>query len=206
MTGSNELSRTSHRKLYTPSAWRAVAHARARHRCRIVDVDDERFMSRALDVAAEGMARGEMPIGAVVVADGEVLAEAHTEERTQGRLLVHADLLALDLADRRLQGRRERATLYVTLEPCLMCLGAAFTARIGRVVYGLASPSDGGCEAFIDWDRARQRESMPGYAIPVLEGGVLSSASAQLFAEYAATAPAGWARDWAAELAAFASP
>ena len=87
-----------------------------------------------------------------------------------------------------------------------MCLGSAFTARIGRVVYGLASPSDGGCETFIHWDRGRQRESMPGYAIPVLEGGVLSSASAQLFARYAAAAPAGWARDWAAELAAFASP
>jgi tRNA(adenine34) deaminase len=58
----------------------------------------------------------------------------------------------------------------VTLEPCIMCLGAAFTARMGRVVHALRSPSDGGCEAFADWDRRRKRESMPGYAIPVLEG------------------------------------
>ena len=168
-------------------------------------MDDDPFMSRALAVAIEGMARGEMPIGAVVVLDGEVIAEAHTEDRTQGRLLVHADLLALDRADRRLRGRRARATLYVTLEPCLMCLGAAFTARVGRVVYALRSPSDGGCEAFADWDRRRKRDSMPGYAIPVLEGGVLTAASAQLFAQYAAAAPPGWARDWAAELASVAS-
>src|SRR5687768_3063774 len=110
----------------------------------MLNVQDEAFMSRALAIAAAGMVRGEMPIGAVVVVDGEIVAEAHTEERTQGRLLVHADLLALDMADRRLQGRRSRATLYVTLEPCLMCLGAAFTARISRVVYALDSPSDGG--------------------------------------------------------------
>ena len=168
-------------------------------------MEDEKFMSRALAVAAEGMARGEMPIGAVVVADGEIVAEAHAQERTQGRLLVHADLLALDLADRRLRGMRSRATLYVTLEPCLMCLGAAFTARIGRVVYALESPSDGGCAAFIAWDRGRTGESMPGYAIPALEGGMLSAASAQLFAEYASAAPPGWARDWAAELASLPS-
>ncbi len=162
-------------------------------------------MARALAVAVEGMAQGEMPIGAVVVADGEIVAEAHTQERAQGRLLVHADLLALDLADRRLPGRRSRATLFVTLEPCLMCLGAAFTARIGRVAYALESPSDGGCEAFVEWDRRRRRESMPGYAIPALEGGAMRAESAQLFAEYASSAEPGWARDWAAELASLAS-
>src|SRR5688500_7857362 len=98
-------------------------------------------MARALEVAAEGMLAGEMPIGAVVVLDDEIVGEAHTQERAQGRLLVHADLLALDLADRRVGERRRRATLYVTLEPCLMCLGAAFTVRIRRVVYALESPS-----------------------------------------------------------------
>ncbi|HUP86755.1 MAG TPA: hypothetical protein VM143_13925 [Acidimicrobiales bacterium] len=80
-------------------------------------VYDETCMARALAVAAEGMARGEMPIGAVVAVDGEVVAEAHTQERAQRRLLVHADLLALDLADRRLRGRRSRATLRTLTHP-----------------------------------------------------------------------------------------
>lgn len=87
-----------------------------------------------------------------------------------------------------------------------MCLGAAFTARIGRVVYALESPSDGGCDAFIEWDRRRQADLMPGYAIPALEGGMLRVESAQLFAEYASTAAPGWARDWAVEVASRGTP
>src|SRR4051794_12264189 len=98
-------------------------------------VSDEYFMARALEVAAAGMGAGEMPIGAVVVVEGEVVSEAHTRETTQHRLLVHADLLALDEADRRLGFRARGASLYVTLEPCLMCLGAAFTIRAAKVVY-----------------------------------------------------------------------
>lgn len=166
---------------------------------------DETFMVRALELAANGMAAGEMPIGAVVVVDDEVVAEAHTQERSQNRLLIHADLLALDEADRRITGRRRRTKLYVTLEPCLMCLGAAFTMRIGEVVYALESPSDGGCQAFIDWGRGRQAESMPGYSLPTIRGGLLRAQSAALFATYASLAPPGWPREWAAELAALGS-
>jgi tRNA(adenine34) deaminase len=165
---------------------------------------DELLMVRALELAELGLRVGEMPIGAVVAIDGEVVGEAHTQERTQSRLLVHADLLALDAADRRLHGRRRRATLYVTLEPCLMCLGAAFTARIGAVVYALESPSDGGANAFRAWDASRRRKSMPGYSVPELRSGVRRADSARLFRRYAETTPRGWARDWAAELAALA--
>ncbi len=158
-------------------------------------------MRRALRVAEKGMACGEMPIGAVVAVDGEIVSEAHTEERARKRLLVHADLLALEAADRVLGSERHRATLYVTLEPCLMCLGAAFTAKIGAVVWGLGSPSDGGVELFRWWDSSRAREELPGYAIPVLRGGVLSEESAELFGCYADQSPSGWAREWAAGLA-----
>ena len=125
---------------------------------------DERWMRQALELAADGMARGEMPIAAVVVVGGELVAgEAHTEERTQGRLLVHADLLALDRADRSgaMRGRRAESTLYVTLEPCLMCLGAAFTSKVGDVVFALESPTDGGVEAFAHWDRLGARTACP---------------------------------------------
>jgi tRNA(adenine34) deaminase len=145
-----------------------------------------------------------MPIGAVVVVDGEIVGEAHTEERTQNRLLVHADLLALDRADRGspgLRGRRARATLYVSLEPCLMCLGAAFTAKVGAVVFGLESPTDGGVDAFDAWERNRDAAGMPTYAAPAVRGGVLRSDAAALFRTYAEVSPPGWAQRWAADLA-----
>lgn len=126
----------------------------------------ERFMRAALLVAAEGLAKGELPIGAVVVVDNTVIAAAHTMERTARRLLVHADFLALDAADR-LQpfpGRRRDATLFVTLEPCLMCLGAAMSFGVGAISYALESPSDGAVALVQSWQRAAA--DMPGYQLP----------------------------------------
>lgn len=159
-------------------------------------------MDHALAIAEAGMARGEMPIGAVVVVDDEVVGEAHTEERTQGRLLVHADLLALDRADRALGGRRERAVLYVNLEPCVMCLGAAFTMRVGTVVFGLESPTDGGVATFEHWDRTRDAAGMPTYRVPTIRGGVRRTEVAAQFGRFAERTDVGWARTWAADLAA----
>jgi tRNA(adenine34) deaminase len=163
---------------------------------------DERFMSEALAVARRGLDQGEMPIGAVVVVDDQVVAAAHTKEKTLGRLLVHAELLALDAADQVVGQRRQQAKLYATLEPCLMCLGAAFTARIGTVVYALESRADGGCAAFMAWDRTRDAARTPGYLVPEIRGGVLRTEAAQLFREYADIAPNGsWPALWAADLA-----
>lgn len=162
---------------------------------------DEKWMLRAIELARVGLERGEMPIAAIVVVDGQVVGEAHTQERTQGRLLVHADLLALDAADRRLRGRRQRATPFVTLDPCLMCLGAVFTARIGAVVYALESPSDGAVETFRAWDAGRKQASMPGYNLPEIRRGVLRQEAASLFREHGSRSPAGWAKAWAEELA-----
>ncbi len=148
-----------------------------------------------------------MPIGAVVVVDGEIVAAEHTRERRTRRLLVHADLLALQAADRLLSGRRDRAALYVNLEPCLMCLGAAFAARVGTVVYGLESPSDGGVAAFERWDLDRDVKGMPGYVLPRLCGGVLRDEAASMFEVYANIAEEGsWAAAWAHRLAGFAGP
>ena len=78
--------------------------------------EDEAFMQEALNVARRGMKAGELPIGALVVLDGKIIASAHTQEKAQGRLLVHADLLALEQADKIIPfpGRRRDAKLYVT--------------------------------------------------------------------------------------------
>ena len=105
-----------------------------------MDTLHEHFMRKALEVAQQGLDQGELPIGAVVVLDNQVIAAAHTRERAENRLLVHADLLALETADR-LQpfpGKRRDARLYVNLEPCLMCLGAAMSFFIGAIYYVVA--------------------------------------------------------------------
>src|SRR5579883_2862909 len=115
----------------------------------------EHFMREALKVAREGLEAGELPIGAVVVLDGKVIASAHTREKAEGRLLVHADLLALEEADRLtpFPRRRRDTKLFVNLEPCLMCLGAAMSFFVGEIYYGLESPSDGAVELVRSWQK-----------------------------------------------------
>jgi tRNA(adenine34) deaminase len=166
-----------------------------------VDGEHEHFMAEALKVARLGLEHGEMPIGAIVVVDDEIIASQYTQERSAQRLLVHADLLAMEEADRQIGKDRSRGTLYVTLEPCLMCLGAAFTSKLGRVVYGLESPSDGGAAAFVEWEKTRDESAMPGYSLPDLVGGVGRTESAELFARYAAGhSEDSWASAWARDL------
>ncbi|MEV4347942.1 deaminase [Actinoplanes sp. NPDC049596] len=79
------------------------------------------LVQAALEVAEDGLGRGELPIGAVVEMGGEIIASAHTQEAALGRRLVHADLLAMTEADERLGPRPHPLRLAVTLEPCLMC-------------------------------------------------------------------------------------
>lgn len=86
-----------------------------------------------------------------------------------------------------------------------MCLGAAFTAMIGTVVYALESPTDGGSAVLESWDESRRRDGMPGYSLPTLQGGVRRADAAQLFREYADAADEGsWLKTWATDLATLA--
>ena len=103
-------------------------------------MDDEALMDLALDEARLAAADGEVPIGAVVVVDGEVVARRHNEREATGDPTAHAEVLALrDAAEAVGSWRLDSATLVVTLEPCPMCAGAAWAARIGRVVCGAAN-------------------------------------------------------------------
>ena len=108
---------------------------------RIVAVmDDEALMGIALDEARMAAAAGEVPIGAVVVVDDEVVARRHNERESTGDPTAHAEVLALrDAAEATGSWRLAGATLVVTLEPCPMCAGAAWAARIGRGVSGGAN-------------------------------------------------------------------
>ncbi len=98
---------------------------------------DEHFMRKALVEAAAAAAAGEVPVGAVVVADGDVIAAAHNRSVADADPSGHAEVLALRAAAaRRGNYRLGNATLYVTLEPCVMCVGALAQARVARVVFG----------------------------------------------------------------------
>ena len=104
--------------------------------------DDEKFMLAALAEARAAFDAGEIPVGAVVVAGGRIIGRGHnlTEQLTD--VTAHAEMLALTAAAQTLGGKYlPEATLYVTVEPCLMCAGAIGWAQVGRVVYGADDPS-----------------------------------------------------------------
>ncbi len=109
-------------------------------------ISDDRAMAAALEEAEEAPLHGDVPVGAVVVADGKVLAARHNERELTGDPTAHAELLALrDAATTRGNWRLDGATLFVTLEPCPMCAGAAVAARISRLVFATPDPRAGAC-------------------------------------------------------------
>ena len=107
---------------------------------------DEQWMARALEQARAAWAEEEVPIGAVVVHDGRLIAEGRNRTRTWQDPTGHAEMVALRRAAARIgDWRLLDATLYVTLEPCAMCAGAMVLARVKRVVYAAADPKAGMC-------------------------------------------------------------
>jgi tRNA(adenine34) deaminase len=104
-------------------------------------VTDERFMRRALELARRAQEEGEVPVGALVVLGGEIVGEGWNRPIAARDPTAHAEIQALRAASVRLENYRlTGATLYVTLEPCDMCVGAMFHARIARAVYGATDP------------------------------------------------------------------
>ncbi len=105
---------------------------------------DERYMRQALAEADQAARRGEVPIGAVVVAGGRVVARSHNLTETLGDVTAHAEMQALTAAAAALGGKYlDRCTLYVTVEPCPMCAAALRWAQLERLVYGAGDPKRG---------------------------------------------------------------
>ena len=112
------------------------------------DPEDTRFMRRALELAREARGRGEVPVGAVVVLDGATIGEGFNQPITGSDPTAHAEIMALRAAAQRIGNYRlTGATLYVTIEPCQMCVGAMVHARIARVVYGTPEPKAGAIDS-----------------------------------------------------------
>ena len=111
-------------------------------------MDDLKFMRFALNRAREAWQRGEVPVGALVVHDGEIVGEGFNQPIETNDPTAHAEIVAMRQAAERLRNYRlTGATMYVTIEPCQMCVGAMVHARIGRLVYGAPEPKAGAIES-----------------------------------------------------------
>ena len=115
-----------------------------------VEKDDEHYIRRAIELAAQAEANGDVPIGAVLVS-GDLVLEAKNEKELRPDATAHAEMLLLQEAARRLNvWRLSDATIYVTKEPCTMCAGAMIAARVKRVVYGCPDPKGGAAGSVVD--------------------------------------------------------
>ena len=113
--------------------------------------DDIYFMKKALSCAKAAAAAGEIPIGAVIVKDGEIISTGRNMREKKKNALLHAEMIAIDRACKKLDSwRLNDCTIYVTLEPCPMCAGAIVNARISRVVFGCRDSKAGSFGSVID--------------------------------------------------------
>ncbi|CAN5357825.1 tRNA adenosine(34) deaminase TadA [soil metagenome] len=114
-------------------------------------LSDTLFMKLALDQAGNAEVLGEVPVGAVIVKDGAVIASGFNQVITQSDPTAHAEIVALREAATKLGNYRlPGCELFVTLEPCAMCVGAMLHARLARIVYGAADPKTGACGSVLD--------------------------------------------------------
>jgi tRNA(adenine34) deaminase len=112
---------------------------------------DQQFMREALALATIAAEKGEVPVGAVVVKDNEIIGRGYNQPITSNDPTTHAEIVALRAAAIHLQNYRLiDCTLYVTLEPCAMCVGAMLHARVARVVWGAPEPKSGACGSVIN--------------------------------------------------------
>ena len=140
---------------------------------------DEKFMRLALEQAHLAYKKGEVPVGAVVVRNGEVVGTGYNRRETDKNAVAHAELLAIDDACKRLGGwRLWECELYVTLEPCPMCAGAIINSRIKRLVYGASDKKAGSVESIV------RMFDLPYNHKPPYTAGVLEEECSQILKSF----------------------
>lgn len=140
---------------------------------------DEKFMKAALLEAQKSFQQDEVPIGAVVVKGGKIIARAHNTRNKSKNAVEHAELVAISRACKKLgDWRLNGCDLYVTLEPCVMCLGACFNARLTNVYFGAYDASGQGCLPVADTLRRTLNHEM------FITGGVMEKECSQILTDY----------------------
>jgi len=141
---------------------------------------DRQFMEQALEQAELAALTGEVPVGAVIVRNGEVISKAFNQSITNHDPSAHAEMLALRQAALSTENYRlPGTTLYVTLEPCIMCAGAMLHARVDRIVYGAADPKTGAAGSVLDVFSSKQINHQT-----VIEGGMMAQECGQLLRDF----------------------
>ncbi len=142
-------------------------------------MNDMSYMQKALELAEQGARLGEVPVGALVVKDGQVIASAHNEREILPDATAHAEVLAIRRACAALgTNRLSGCTLYVTLEPCPMCAGALVNARVDRVVFGAYDARGGACGSLF------RIQKYPLYHMPAFEGGVMERECSEILTAF----------------------
>ena len=141
--------------------------------------NDLKFMKRALELAELAAERGDVPVGALIVKDGEIISEGYNLRQQNKLATAHAEMIAIDMACERLGGWHLcGCTLYVTLEPCPMCAGALINSRVDRVVFGVKDSKAGCLGSVLNMNRYPFN-----HAFEVTEG-VMAEESAKLLSDF----------------------
>ena len=142
--------------------------------------EDEKWMKIAISEANLATNEGEIPVGAILIQDGKLIAKAHNKPILNHDPTAHAEVEVLRKAGKKLKNYRlARSTLYVTLEPCIMCLGAIMHARIERIVFGASDPKTGVCGSKTDLTS----ESFFTHKVKV-DGGVLEEENKKILQSF----------------------
>lgn len=119
-----------------------------------MDNNKEKFMKEALKEAKKAYKKEEIPVGAIIVKNGEIISKAHNLRETKCSSISHAEILAIQKANKKINAwRLEDCEMYVTLEPCMMCMGAIINARIKKIYIGTLDPKTGACESVINIEK-----------------------------------------------------
>jgi tRNA(adenine34) deaminase len=155
-------------------------------------VDNEEKMRITIDEARKSLVNKEFPVGAVIFLGDEIISRAHSSGESKLEFLLHAEMATLLEADtlHHLPSERKKMQLFTTLEPCMMCLGAAMSFFIGEIYYALEAPIDGAVDFALQFWREKSKE-IPNYSLPAIHGGLLKSESQDLLREYITLVPDG---------------
>jgi len=140
---------------------------------------DEIFMRQALDEAVKSSKRGEVPVGAVVIRENQILSRGHNMPISKKDPTAHAEIVAIRRACRKSKSYRlPDCDLYVTLEPCVMCLGAVVQARLRKLVFGALDPKSGAVQSIMNFPFERTNHKVK------IEGGVLAGECSKVLKEF----------------------